>query len=105
MCKSKNARCEVARHLVNLEAKEILDLRAGNNDGDPIRETHDHRAGYELNRSTQTGCAQDQQDDSSQQGAHEQAIDTEFRDNSEYHHHEGASWTAYLGWGPSESRN
>jgi len=96
MCKSKNARRKVARHLFNLEAKEIFDLRAGNNDGDAIREPYDHRAGYELNRCTQTCCAQDQQDDSSQQGAHEQAVDTEFRDDPKYHDHEGAGWTAYL---------
>src|ERR1700691_2558548 len=96
MCKSQNAGRKLTRNLINLQPKEILDLSTGNNDGNAVREAYDYRTRNELNRRTQTCCAQDQQDDSSQQGAHEQAVGSVFRDNSKYHHHECTSWPAYL---------
>ena len=58
MRQGQNARREVTWNLINLETKEILDLSAGNDDGNAVRETHDYRARYELDRRAQTGRSQ-----------------------------------------------
>src|SRR5260370_28937630 len=45
-----NAREKFARNLVDLQPKEILELCAGNNNGNAVCETHDYRPGYEFHR-------------------------------------------------------
>src|SRR5580692_5589029 len=96
MSQGHNARRKVTWNLINLESKEILDLSAGNDDGNAVRETHDYRARDELDRRAQTRRSQYQQQNASHHGAHEQPIDAVSRNNSKYDDHEGASGTTDL---------
>ena len=83
--------------LVDFQSEEILDLRAGDDDCNTVGETNDDGAGDKLNRRTQAGGAQDQEQYASQQGTHEQPIHTVFRDNAINDDDECAGWTTDLG--------
>src|SRR2546427_9624525 len=48
-----------ARNFIRLNAKEVLDLGAGNNYGNAVGETDHHGARYKLDHRTHAGGAQD----------------------------------------------
>ena len=93
----QNSGGKFTRDLVYFQTKEILDLGAGDDDRNAVRETNDDRTRYELDRRSQTCHAQEQKDHPSHQGAHEQPVNPVFRDNAKNHDDECARRTADLG--------
>ena len=94
-----------ARNFIRLNAKEVLNLRARNDHGNAIRETHHHRARYEFNDGAQARGSQDYQQYPRQQRAHEKAVQPILRDDPVHDHHEGPSRTSYLRRRASQRRN
>ena len=82
--------------MVDAQPEEILDLGAGDEYGDAVGETEHHRAGNELHRSAESGCAHDEEQDAGHHGAHEQAVNAVFGDDSRDHHDKRAGGTADL---------
>ena len=54
-----HARQKFSGNLFDFEAEEILDLRAGDNDGDSVRESHYHGPRNELHRGAESGDPQE----------------------------------------------
>ena len=79
-----------------VEAKEVLGLSAGDQDGDAVSEPDHHRPGNKLHRSAHPGCAQDDEDCTRHQRAHIQAVDAMNRDDPGNYDHESAGRAADL---------
>ena len=72
---------ERRRHVVDAQAQEVLDLRARNQDRDPVREPDDDRTGQVIDRGAQAGDAENQQHHAGHHRAHEQAAHAVLRDD------------------------
>ncbi len=93
------------RYLVQGEAEEVLQLGAGDEDGNAVSEADHHRAGNELDGGTHSGKAQQHQDDARHQRTHVQAIQPVRGDNTGHHNDEGPGGSANLGARAAEGRN
>ena len=75
---------------VDLQPEEIPNLRAGDEDGDPVGEADDDRARDEPHRRSHAGDAERDEQHAGHQRAHEQAIDAVARDDAGDDDDEGA---------------
>ena len=95
---------EDAGNFGELQAEEILYLRAGDQDGDAVGEADDDGARNELDRRAHAGDAHDHQQNAGHHGAHEEAIDAVKRDDAGDDHDEGAGGSANLRFGAAQRR-
>src|SRR3954447_11598583 len=95
-CEHLQALPEFSRNFIDLKSEEILDLCAGDQDGDAIGEADHNGARDELDRSAHASGAQNNQQDASHHSAHEQSIDAVSSDNSGDYYDECPGWTANL---------
>ena len=87
---------KIARHVVDLQSKKILELRAGDHHGDSVGESHHHRPGNVFDRAAQSGGAQKNQEDAGDAGAHEEAVNPVPGDDAGNHHDKRARRAANL---------
>ena len=87
------------------KTKEVADLRAGDENGNSIREPDHDRTGNEPDRRTHSGHAKCDEDAAGEHGAHEQAIDAVARGDAGDDDDEGAGWAADLYPRAAEERN
>jgi hypothetical protein len=66
---------EIAGERRQLQAEEVANLRARDQDADPVREPDDHGARNEFDRGAEAGHAEKNQDDPGHEGAHEQPVE------------------------------
>ena len=93
---SFHARQKFAGDLFYFEAKEILDLRAGDKHRDAVRESNDNRSRNVLHRGAQPVDPQYDQQHARHQRAHEQAVQPVLRDDPVDDHDERARGSADL---------
>ncbi len=72
--------------MLDAQSEEVLDLCAGDQDGNAVGEAEHYWTRDELHRSAQSGGAHDEQQDAGHHGAHEQAVDPVLGDDCRYHH-------------------
>ena len=77
-----HARPELAGHDLQVEAEEVAQLGAGDEDGDAVREADDDRARDEADGDAHAGEPHDDQHDAGHHRAHEQAVDAVLRDDA-----------------------
>ena len=75
---------EIGRHVRHLQAEEVADLGARNQDGNAVREADDHGPWQELDRGPHSGRAEDHEHDPGHHRAHEEAADAVLRDDAGY---------------------
>ena len=73
---------ENAGNFFELQAKEVFDLRAGDEDGDTVGEADDDGPRDKFDGGAHAGEAHDHEDDAGHHGADEQAIDAVRGDDS-----------------------
>ena len=93
---------EDSGNFVEMHSEEIFDLRAGDEDGDAIGESDDDGPGNEFHASAKSGRAHDDEQDSSHDGAHEQAVNAVNGDDPRDHDDERAGRAADLSLGSAE---
>ena len=93
---SFHASQKFSRNLVDFEAEEILDLRAGDDHRDAVRESHNHRARNVFHRGAEPGDAQNDEQHARHQRAHEQAVQAVPRHDAVDDHDERARGAADL---------
>ena len=84
--------------MVELQAEEILDLGAGDQDGDAVGEADDHGSRNELDSRAHARDAHDHQQDAGHHRAHEEAIDTVECNNARDDNDESAGGSSDLGF-------
>ena len=103
--KGLHAQPEHTWKFVDLQAEEIFDLRAGDENRNAVGEPDHDGTGYELHRRAHAGRSHDHQEDASHHGAHEQAVNTVGSDDPGHHYYEGAGRTANLGLRSAKCRD
>src|SRR5579859_724273 len=88
--------------MIHAQAEEIAYLRAGNQNGDAVGESDDHRTRKIFNRGAHAGDAEQNEQNARHHGAHEEAVDAVFGDDSGYDHDKGARGAADLRFGAAE---
>ncbi len=79
---------EIARHCVHAETEQIADLRARDEDGNAVGETHDHRSREIFDGGTHAGRAKQKEQDAGHHRAHEQTTNAVLGDDSRDNHDE-----------------
>ncbi len=92
-----HAQPEHAGNFLQLETEEVLDLGAGNEDGNSVRKADDDGSRNVLNRRPHAGEPHDHQNESRHHRAHEEAIDTVESDNAGDDDDEGSGGATDLG--------
>ena len=87
---------EVAGNVIHLQAEEVADLRAGDENGDSVRETNDHRPRKIFHHRAHAGDAKKHQQHASHHRARQEPVDSMFGDNPCDDHHESAGGAADL---------
>ncbi len=93
---------EFAGDFFDLQAEEIFDLSTGDDDGDAVGEADDHRTGDEFHGAAEAGDAENDEYDSSHEGAEVQAIEAVFCDDAVHDDYERSGGAADLGGGSAE---
>src|SRR5215475_13722119 len=96
---------EISRHRIEVQAEEILDLRAGDQNGDTIREADHNWPRKIFDRGTHTRGSEKKQKDASHHRADKEAVDAVLGDDSRYNNNECAGWAADLRLGTTERGN
>ena len=99
---SLHAQPEDPGNFFELEAEEILDLGAGDQDGDAIGEADDDGPGNELDGRAHAREPHDYENGSGHYRAHEKTVDTMGGHDAGHHDYEGAGRAADLGVGSAE---
>src|ERR1035438_5043539 len=85
---------EIAGNVFHAEAEKIAELRAGDEDGDAVGEANDDRAREIFDHCAQSGDAHEDEKDSGEHGAGEQASDSVAGNYSEHDDDEGSGGSA-----------
>ena len=96
---------EFAGNLGQLQAEEILDLRAGDQHRDAVGKTDHHRARNKLHRRAHAGCAQHNEDGARHHGAHVQPVNAMHGDDPGDHDDESAGGSANLSLRSAQCRD
>jgi len=83
-----HAREKNTRDAFDLEAEEVLNLRAGNNHGDAVGETDDDGAWYEFDGRAKAGDAEYDEHDSGHDRAHIETVEPIARNDAGNDHDE-----------------
>ena len=100
-----NASPEVARDLIDLQAEEVFDLRAGDKDRDPVREADHDRTRNEPHRSAESCNAHEDENHSGKKRADVEPFNPVTGNDAGHDNHECASRSADLRARAAESRN
>ena len=92
-----HARPEHAGNFFQVEAEEIFHLRAGDQDGNTVREPNDDWPRNVLHRRAHSGKPHDDENDSRHHRAHEQAFDAMNGNDAGDDDHKGSGGAADLG--------
>src|SRR5947209_6235523 len=92
---------EFAGHVLDLEAEEILDLRAGDEHRDAVGEAHNYRPGQEFDGRPEPGEAEQDQHDSGHERADIEPVDAVPGDDAEDDDDERPGRPADLRAGPA----
>ena len=87
---------KLAWDLFDLQAEEVLDLGAGDQHGDAVRETDDDRTRNELDHRAHAGDAESDEQNAGDERAHEQPVDAILGDDAGDHDDERAGRPADL---------
>ena len=87
---------EIAWNVIHLQAEEVANLCAGDQDRDAVGEADDDRPREVFYHGAHTSYAPQHQENSCHHRAHEQAVDTVLSDDSRNHYDERARWAADL---------
>ena len=96
---------ELSRQRRRLQAEQIADLRAGDQDGDAVGEADHDRPRDVLHRGPEPGDAEQDQHHAGHQGAHEQPVEAVGGDDAGHDHHECPGGSADLHARAAERRD
>src|SRR4051812_45738861 len=91
--------------MVDAQAKEVLDLRARDQHGNPIREADHDRTRNEFDRCPKPRYPQDHEEDASHHRRHQEAVEAELSDDPSNDYNEGSRGSANLSPGTAEGGN
>ena len=100
-----HAREEFARHMVDLQAEEIFDLRGRDQQRNAVGKSDDDGAGDELDRVSQTRESEHQQDHARHHRDHQQSVESMFGDDARHDDDESAGGSADLNPRTAQRRN
>ncbi len=96
---------EIPRDVIHAQAEEVANLRAGDEDGDPVGEANDYGAGEIFHCRAHAGDAEKNEQNAGHHGAGEKAVDPVLGDDAGNHDDECAGWAADLRFGAAKSGN
>src|SRR6266403_256421 len=93
------------RHKIMMANEEVANLRAGDEDGDPVGEADNYGTGEVFDGGAHSRDPKHHQEYASHDGAGEKAVDAVLRDDAGDHHHESTGRAANLRFGAAQRRN
>src|SRR5262249_10555093 len=102
MAERGHAMKEIPGHRIEMKAEEILDLRAGDQDGYAVREADDDRSRKVFDGRTHARHSKEEQKNASHHRANKKAINAVLADDPSHNDDKCAGWAANLSFGPAQ---
>src|SRR5712672_857483 len=96
---------KITWNMIHAQAEEIANLRAGDEDGDPVGEADNYGTGEVFDGGAHARDPKHHKEYASHDGAGEKAVDAVFCDDAGDHHHESTGRPADLRLGASQRGN